>query len=211
MTTRVFLMRHAETAEPGVFHGFESDVGLSERGYRQAEVIAKVMAKHSPEVVVSSKMLRAKETARCIAEYCGIRHDTEHDLHERKIGAYSRMSNSSQSFWPETTRRWMAGETSYAHEGAESFDDIRERVLGAWNRVVTAHEGRTIVIVAHGVVCKVLLLSILPGHGSEDWDRIGSVRNVAFSELVLKDAAWNALCLNELPQDVLGLETGGAW
>ncbi len=30
--SRFFLMRHAETSVPGVFHGAESDIGLSERG-----------------------------------------------------------------------------------------------------------------------------------------------------------------------------------
>src|SRR5437879_1069482 len=33
-TTRVWLLRHAETANPAVFHAAESDVGLSARGQR---------------------------------------------------------------------------------------------------------------------------------------------------------------------------------
>lgn len=32
MPTRIWLLRHAETALPTVFHGAESDVGLSRRG-----------------------------------------------------------------------------------------------------------------------------------------------------------------------------------
>ena len=35
MSTHVFLLRHAETAAPTVFHGYESDVDLSERDVRQ--------------------------------------------------------------------------------------------------------------------------------------------------------------------------------
>ena len=34
MSTHVYLLRHAETAAPKVFHGFESDIDLSERGLR---------------------------------------------------------------------------------------------------------------------------------------------------------------------------------
>ena len=40
MPTRVLLLRHAETATPHLFHGAESDVGLSERGRRQADAVA---------------------------------------------------------------------------------------------------------------------------------------------------------------------------
>jgi hypothetical protein len=36
--SRVLLLRHAETASPNVFHGAESDVGLSERGLRECRL-----------------------------------------------------------------------------------------------------------------------------------------------------------------------------
>ena len=39
--TRVYLLRHAETAQPDVFHGYESNVDLGPRGVRQAEALAR--------------------------------------------------------------------------------------------------------------------------------------------------------------------------
>ena len=45
-------------------------------------------------------------------------------------------------------------------------------------------EGQTIVIVADGVVCKVLLCTLLPGYAVSDWNRIGPIHNVAISELI---------------------------
>ena len=42
---RVFLMRHAETSVPGVFHGAESDIGLSDRGIEQAKAAARFFSK----------------------------------------------------------------------------------------------------------------------------------------------------------------------
>ena len=44
MPTRVLLLRHGETTDPLVFHGAESDVGLSGRGRRQAEAAAAALA-----------------------------------------------------------------------------------------------------------------------------------------------------------------------
>src|SRR5436309_841155 len=86
MPTRVYLLRHAETANPAVFHGAESDVGLSERGHRQAEAIARYFAALGPDVVVSSAMRRARDTAQPIAAACGLPLIVEPELHERRVG-----------------------------------------------------------------------------------------------------------------------------
>src|SRR5687767_14217573 len=133
MPTRVWLMRHAETARPDVFHGAESDVDLSELGYRQAEAIAPVVAAFKPHAVVSSGMLRARMTAQPIATTCGLSLQVEPDLHERRVGdLVGAAVNPELGIWPDTLRRWIDGDTSYSPPGAESFDDMRERVLPVW-------------------------------------------------------------------------------
>jgi broad specificity phosphatase PhoE len=200
MPTRVYLLRHAESSNPAVFHGAESDVGLSDTGRRQAEVIARYFAQRRPDVVISSAMRRARDTALPIAAACGRTLLVEPDLHERRVGTLSgTATNDPTGVWPETARRWAAGETNYAPDGAESFDDIRDRVLPVWQRITREHAGQTLVVVAHGVVCKVLLLSLLPGSTVGDWRRIGPIANVAVSELVESAGTWQALTLNEQP------------
>jgi probable phosphoglycerate mutase len=200
MPTRVFLLRHAETANPYVFHGAESDVGLSDKGRRQAEAIAPYLAARLPDVVMSSNMRRARETAEPIARACGRPLLIEAELHERRVGGLSGTPNiDPEGVWPQTSRRWAAGDTGYTSDGAESFDDIRDRVLPAWKRVTREHAGKTLVIVAHGIVCKVLLLSLLPGYGVADWPRLSPIRNVAVSELHETDGIWQAVTLIEQP------------
>src|SRR5262245_59766453 len=89
MPTRVLLLRHAESANPTIFHGAESDVGLSERGRRQAEAVAAVLAARRPDRLISSAMRRARETAAPIATACGLPVQIEPALHERRVGALS--------------------------------------------------------------------------------------------------------------------------
>jgi probable phosphoglycerate mutase len=205
MPTRVLLLRHAEADNPQVFHGAESDVGLSERGRRQAEAIAPVLAKQAPQVLVSSAMRRALETATPIARACGLELQIEPELHERRVGALvGTPTRGNDGVWPDTLRRWVAGDTGFALPGAESFDDIHRRVFPVWQRVTTEHAGQTLVIVAHGVVCRVLLLSVLPGHSIADWHDIHT-NNVAINELLREGESWRALRLNDLPADVAGL------
>jgi 2,3-bisphosphoglycerate-dependent phosphoglycerate mutase len=206
MPTRVLLLRHAESANPLIFHGAESDVGLSERGRRQAEAIASVLATEAPDVVISSAMRRAHETAMPIARACGVALRIEADLHERRVGELSGTTTQRrEGVWPDTLRRWLAGDTAFAPPGAESFDDIRRRVLPAWQRVTSEGDGQTIVVVAHGVVCKVLLFTLLPAYSVADWHRIGPIHNVGISELVRAEEGWRAVRLNEVPATVATL------
>ena len=202
-STRVFLLRHAESAVPNVFHGAESDVDLSPRGRRQAMAIARVLAPLQPAVVVSSAMRRATETARPIAELCGVPHLLEPLLHERRVAGLSGLSYADNDIWPETVRRWSAGETNYAHEGAETFDDIKSRVVPVWERIIDQHAGRSLVVVAHGIVCKVLLLSLF---ADWTWTGIGSIRNVAINELCRDGSDWTALRINDWPPEIVALE-----
>lgn len=200
MPTRVFLLRHAESANPLIFHGAESDVDLSDRGRRQAEAVAPVLAAHSPTAVVSSAMRRALATAAPIARACGLPIRVEPDLHERRVGALSGTpTHDGDGAWPTTLRRWVAGDTGFAPPGAESFDAIRGRVLPVWERI-TAAPDQTLVVVAHGVVCKVLLLTLLPGCTPADWHRLGHPPNVGISTLVRTSRGWDALRLLEVPE-----------
>jgi len=201
--TRVWLLRHGETAQPAVFHGAESDIGLSERGQRQARAVAPLLAAQRPAGIVSSAMRRAVQTATPVAEGCGLPLRIEPDLHERRVGALSGTPfHAGNPSWSETLRAWMAGQTGYAPPGAESFDDIRRRVLPVWQRLAEEFAGRSLVVIAHGVVCKVLLMSLDTGLTPGDWQRIGPIRNVALHEMVGAGSSWRLLRLNELPEEV---------
>jgi broad specificity phosphatase PhoE len=206
---RVWLLRHAETVTPAVFHGAESDVGLSELGHRQAAAGAEWFRGLQPTVVVSSGMRRAADTAAPIAAACGVAHLVEPGLHERRVGVLcGRTFSMTDGPWYETISRWAAGDTAYTTPGAESYGDVKTRVLEAWDRVVAAHPGGRVAVVAHGVVCKALLLSLLEGWGPTGWVKLGRVANLAVSELVPDEGKWKALRLLEVPGPVAEL-TGG--
>jgi len=205
MPTRVLLLRHGETADPSVFHGAESDVGLSIRGRRQAAAAAATLAPFAPAQVTSSAMLRARETAEPIARACGLPLRVEPALHERAVGALSGTpTNGSDGVWPDTLRRWIEGDTGYAPPGAESFDSIRDRVCPVWARLTEERPGQTQVVVAHGVVCKVLLLTVLHEYTVADWRRMGPIYNVGVTELVWEGERWRAVRINEPPAGLAG-------
>ena len=111
MPTRVLLLRHAESADPTIFHGAESDVGLSERGRRQAEAVAPLIARFVPTQIVSSAMRRVPlHLAQPIrGMVCGLTVQVEPLLHERRVGALTGTPTSgTDGVWPDTLRRWIA-------------------------------------------------------------------------------------------------------
>jgi 2,3-bisphosphoglycerate-dependent phosphoglycerate mutase len=197
--TRVYLLRHAESANPLVFHGAESDVELSARGYRQAQAVAQYFAPLAPDVVISSAMRRARDTAAPIAQLCKTPHLLEPQLHERRVGTLSGTPcHDKDGVWPETLNRWIQGDTQYAPPGAESFAAIRDRVLPVWQRLTEQHAGRSIVVVAHGIICRVLVLSLLPDYDVSCWQRIATP-NVGIFELVQIGSHWRAESIAEVP------------
>jgi len=199
----VWIARHAETDTPTQFHGAESDIELGEHGKRQALAAAPWFAELKPTVIVSSAMIRARDTAMPIAAACGVSHVIEPLLHERKVGPLSRMPRGEANhIWDETIARWLRGETGYSYPGMESFDEIRDRVLPVFERIVAGHANGRVVIVCHGVVKKVLLLSLLRGKTPADWTRIGRIPNLAVSELVPDAEKWKANRLLILPPPV---------
>jgi 2,3-bisphosphoglycerate-dependent phosphoglycerate mutase len=203
MDTRVYLLRHAETARPDVFHGYESDTDLGARGYRQAAAVAPVIAAYKPDGIVSSNMLRARKTAEPIARACNLSFRTEPDLHERKVGDMQGTPILGEfGVWPDTLARWTSGETSYAPAGMESFDDIATRVLPVWDRVSREFSGKSVVIVAHGIVVRVILLSVLAGYNVADWPRLGRIANVSITELTGSGRAWQAARIGFIPDEV---------
>lgn len=208
--SRVWLMRHAETTAPALFHGADSDVALSRLGERQSDAAAEFFRPRGVTGVVSSGLRRALDTATPIAAACGVAVGVEPMLHERRLGALSGQPfDLPGSEWPETVRRWQAGETGYSPEGAESFDALVARLLPAWTRSLDAHPGGRVVVVAHGIVCKVLLLTLLDGYGPGAWGRLGRVANMSVSELEpTAGGGWRAVSLLQVPAEVSAL-TGG--
>jgi broad specificity phosphatase PhoE len=181
LSTRVLLLRHAETAEPGRFHGCESDVGLSPRGHAQARAAAARYARETPAVVVSSGLLRARDTARPIAEACAVEHRVVEPIHERRMGHLARaLREDGWATYDEGRRRWAAGELDWTHEGGESYAQIHARVVPAFEAIAADAIGRTAVVVAHGVVIRVLLTSLVAGLSPADFTSIPIDYVVAF-------------------------------
>jgi 2,3-bisphosphoglycerate-dependent phosphoglycerate mutase len=198
----IFLLRHAESATPHIFHGAESDVELGANGHTQAAAAAEWFQSQNLTAVVSSEQLRARQTAAAIAQLCDVPHTLEFGLHERIVGdLLGTTFKSDHGPWHDTIQAWMRGETTYTTARAESYDEVRDRAKIAFQSVVSAHRQGRVAVVSHGITIKILLLTLLNWHPSR-WHEVGKVANTAVSELHPAGEFWQAARLLEVPWSV---------
>ncbi len=197
-TTRILLARHAETSDPNRFHGAESDIGLSVLGREQADRLGEWMAGEGPSALYCSTMRRAVDTAGPIGRACGLEPIAIPELHERKIGSLSGASREEGwATYAAVKERWIAGDLEATHPGAESFTEIRRRVVPILERLADRHLGETIAVVAHGVVIRVAMVSLVTGLTPADFDRI-QIEFASVNDLRFEGRRWTATAMNQV-------------
>jgi broad specificity phosphatase PhoE len=196
--TRIHLARHAETSAPDRFHGAESDIGLSDWGRLQAERLGESLRAADASALYCSALRRAMETAIPIGRSCGLEPVVIEDLHERRIGPLSGLSREEGwATYAQSKARWMAGDLEFSHPGGESFADIRRRVVPVFRELAARHPGQAVIVVAHGVVIRVVVTSLAAGFTPADFDRI-AIDFAAVNELWFDGASWTARVLNRV-------------
>src|SRR3954453_20377115 len=87
------LVRHGETADNAarILQG-QGGSGLNRRGRAQAERLAERMRRSPPAAIVASDLERAAETARFVAEACGLSVELDRDLREVDVGTWTGKS-----------------------------------------------------------------------------------------------------------------------
>jgi len=168
--THLFLVRHGETDynRKGIVQGRGVDTPLNEKGLQQAQALARRMTDEAIDAVHSSPLTRALQTARCVAESCGVPSiPTDPDLEEMSWGVFEGQPHSEHlaRTFAEMKQRWHVGEHEFAVERGESLLQVQHRGVNAVHRIIDAQAGKRVLIVAHGRFLRILLASLLDEYG----------------------------------------------
>lgn len=152
--TRIIVIRHGETQwnVDSRIQG-HGDSPLTAAGVEQAEALARRLAQEKFEVLISSDLGRAMQTAQRIGALS--RHPVIPDarFRERGFGAGEGMGyDEINRRFPGAFSRSGEVDPDYAIPGGESRRQFHERVAAAFESVVREHSGKTVVVVAHGGV-----------------------------------------------------------
>ncbi|WP_322796621.1 histidine phosphatase family protein [Tepidiforma sp.] len=178
---RLLLVRHGESEGNArrIFQG-HLPYPLSELGRRQAEVTAERLARVSPARVVSSPLLRARETAERVASRAGLQLQFLEELTEYDPGILAGLTiKEARERHPEAFFT-APGEHRVVLPGEEGPEPFRARLRRALE-VLAEFEGTTVAVTHGGVIGAICHL--LVGH---DGRRPGifRVENCSVTEVV---------------------------
>ncbi len=147
-----FLVRHGETDwnKEKRSQG-SSDISLNATGKEQAEIIARQLKSEKVDLIVSSPLLRAKETAEIIGEATGAEIIFDDRLREKNHGVTEGM------LIEEANKKYG---NSYTYEatisGSEGYADVELRAWEAFLHHKKDHHHKNVVIVSHGGTIRTL-------------------------------------------------------
>ena len=127
---RLVLWRHGQTTY-NAEHRFQGqrDVPLNALGRAQAQRAAKHLAGLHPAAIWSSDLVRASETADCLADLTGLVVQTDKDLRERHGGAWEGLTiDEIRERYPEDLAAWDP-------PGGELVEAVAERTHAAFLRI----------------------------------------------------------------------------
>ena len=157
-TAILIAVRHGETEwnVDGKQQG-HLDSPLTALGVQQAEALAAGLADRKIDVIYSSDLGRALQTARIIDRRLSIGVLTEPRLRERSLGVTQGLTVAQFArSHPADAARYISTDPDYVIPGGESARQRHERCVACADELAARHAGETVLIVAHGGVLESL-------------------------------------------------------
>ncbi|MBI2056591.1 MAG: class I tRNA ligase family protein [Candidatus Sungbacteria bacterium] len=191
------IMRHGESTA-NVKHIVASsgeDFPLTKRGKVQALRAAKALRRRGIDLIVSSPVLRAKETAESVAATLGIKEiKFDKRLAEINVGVFDGRDVADYHHYFRSLEQKFEKE---APDG-ESLADVRRRTFSLLQDLEKTYQGKTILLVSHEYPLWMLYaaaqgysknetITLKKGKKKEDFIAFAEARNIAFRVLPRND------------------------
>ena len=198
MTTTVLLVRHGQTESnvKGYFMGWLNE-DLNETGCDQALCLASRLASASIASVYASPLKRTCTTAAILAEPHGLELKTLEDLIEINQGEWEgRQVDDISRGWPELWRQSRTDPSEFTMPNGESFKQVTERAVRAFETIVAENQDRQSILVAHEIVVKVIIVHAL-GTTNRIYRRF-EINNASLSTIQVIDGKSRLLTINDI-------------
>ena len=163
MKTKIYFIRHGETSwnVENRYQGW-TDIELSEVGVKQAKLLGERFKNINVDKIYASPLKRAFETARQIGENTGGDVVIDESFKEINFGEWEggTISELTEKYGDEYLKffnpPWA---TTFPGDG--SFKNVESRMAKGIDRILKEDKGKSIVIVSHGGLLKILLLYVM--------------------------------------------------
>lgn len=158
---RIFLCRHGETEAnaKGLLQGSGINLNLNSTGKEQAKALREHVKFEKVDIIVSSKLARARETADIVAEgHPDAKRLEVEELAEISWGEWEGITSPKL---PDLLNDWNMGNYSSKAPIGESPIEVERRAVPALYDCILKNRGMNILFVVHGRLLRIILSSIL--------------------------------------------------
>ena len=178
--TELIFVRHGHSAhtEKGLVAGGDgADPELSDLGQREAEATAELLAS-SPSswrlamnnpLVISSDMLRTRQTAESIARKLNAELVSDSRIREIFFGEWNGLSNEELFSKDQQLLDAWRGSLDFRPPGGESIEDLISRTSSFVREIRENYPNRTVIIVSHMMPTRALTYNIVGGAEQYLW------------------------------------------
>ncbi|MBC8403269.1 MAG: histidine phosphatase family protein [Candidatus Marinimicrobia bacterium] len=152
MTTLV-LIRHGETDwnQIGRYQG-QADPSMNEAGFTQARNLVTQISHIKLNILYSSPLKRALQTAQIVAQELNLPLQTDSRLKEINQGVWQTQLHSEiQAEFPDQFRQWESHPWTITPPGGESLPAVRKRIDDFVDEVIQINKGQVIGLVTHRI------------------------------------------------------------
>lgn len=160
----IIFLRHGQAINntERILAGRTPGVPLTEKGIDQAKKAAKFLEDMNISAIYSSPIERAKNTAEIVGEKNSIDVKIDERLIELDMGKFTGMPYEQIfSSHGNVFMKFYRGELEIAHNGVETFADVKKRVLGIVDHVIDKHPNENVVLVTHMDPIKAMLSTVV--------------------------------------------------
>lgn len=197
MSTKIIMVRHGFSLanEAKKFAG-HWDIELTELGKKQAEKAGAYFKEHPVDVLYSSDLLRAYQTAEPIGKALGLPIHKDTGLREIKAGEWEGISFDDMAVqYPKEAEIWVSDIGRSRCPGGESVAELTERIAGAVRRIAEKHDGQTVCITTHATPIRALT-TVAAGVPVEEMVNVPWAANASINVFEYEDGVFKAVELD---------------
>lgn len=160
---KIFLVRHGES-EWNILKKVQGqkNIPLTKNGIYQAHLIGNRLKNEKIDIIYSSHLNRAKDTANIIGKTINTNIITKKELQEINFGVWEGMSqedinknyNKDLILWRKEPEKLKIGEI-------ETLENLQIRSMRCINNIIKNDSSENIVVVSHSATLKTIILGLL--------------------------------------------------
>jgi broad specificity phosphatase PhoE len=163
-----------------------SDIPLNDTGREQALTAGKFLDSESWDLILSSPLSRARDTAEIVAAELGKKVIILPELIERSFGVAEGLDHTA---WRKLY------ESGQEIEGLESLDDLRARTHLLLTLIAENYSGKRVLAVSHGAFIRKVLTIVTEGELPREGERLSNASLNTFNH---QNGNWSIADYNPL-------------